>query len=114
MTRSMRLNPAPFEKIKSGAKTIELRLNDEKRRRIKTGDKIEFVNNATGETLTAEVVALHRFDSFAELYGALPPEKFGYAKGEAASPGDMNLYYAPERQAKYGVLGIEIRVENGL
>lgn len=69
MTHSMQLNPAPFEKIKSGAKTIELRLNDEKRRRIKTGDKIEF---------------------------------------------DMNLYYTPERQAKYGALGIEIRVKNGL
>lgn len=32
----------PFEKIKSGSKTIEMRLFDEKRQRISVGDFIEF------------------------------------------------------------------------
>ena len=36
----MRLCPEPFEMIKSGKKTIELRLNDEKRRPIRNGDRI--------------------------------------------------------------------------
>ena len=35
MKHIMRLNNGPFESIKSGTKTIELRLNDEKRKRIK-------------------------------------------------------------------------------
>ncbi|MEI3028295.1 MAG: hypothetical protein V8T30_07500 [Ruminococcus sp.] len=30
----MRLNPLPFKMIASGEKTIELRLNDEKRRKL--------------------------------------------------------------------------------
>ena len=33
-----------FEAIKCGSKTIEMRLNDEKRSLIKIGDEIEFVN----------------------------------------------------------------------
>ena len=44
MNHNMNLSPVPFEMIKSGQKTIELRLNDEKRQRIKTGDTIIFSN----------------------------------------------------------------------
>ena len=39
----MNLHKAPFQMIKSGAKTIELRLYDEKRKKIKAGDIIEFL-----------------------------------------------------------------------
>ena len=42
MTHNMKLNDAPFETIKNGKKTIELRLYDEKRRKIKIGDTICF------------------------------------------------------------------------
>ena len=48
MTQKMNLNPEPFEMIFSGQKTIELRLNDEKRQMIKVGDMIEFIQNETG------------------------------------------------------------------
>lgn len=46
----MKLDPAPYEMIKSGSKTTELRLFDEKRRRINPGDMIVFTNNETGES----------------------------------------------------------------
>ena len=38
--------------------------------------------------------------------------KCGYTKADIATakPEDMNLYYTPEQQAKYGVLGIEIKI----
>lgn len=112
MTHKMNLNPEPFKMICSGQKTIELRLNDEKRQKIKVGDSIEFTQTETGEKLTAEVIAIHRFDSFAELYQKLPLLKCGYTKAdiETAKPEDMDLYYTPEQQAKYGVLGIEIKI----
>ena len=42
MIHQMSLRPHPFEKIKLGEKTIELRLYDEKRKEIKVGDTIEF------------------------------------------------------------------------
>ncbi|HEY1074482.1 MAG TPA: ASCH domain-containing protein, partial [Patescibacteria group bacterium] len=44
MLHSMRLHPRPFDNIKSGKKTSELRLNDEKRSAIKIGDMIEFTS----------------------------------------------------------------------
>ena len=47
MTHSMQLTPSPFQMIKEGTKTIELRLFDEKRRKIQIGDIIEFSNTDT-------------------------------------------------------------------
>jgi len=106
----MNLNPGPFAMIKSGKKTIELRLFDEKRQKINPGDKIVFTNNATGETLTKTVLKLHRFDSFEDLYKALPLLQCGYTAEDidTAHPSDMERYYSAEEQKKYGVVGIEL------
>ena len=47
----MKLYESPFEKIKSGRKTIELRLYDEKRQKVEEGDTITFTNTVNGEKL---------------------------------------------------------------
>lgn len=44
MKHEMKLNNEPFERIKNGTKTIELRLNDEKGQLLKIKDLIEFTN----------------------------------------------------------------------
>lgn len=111
MTHTLNLNPEPFDMIRSGLKTIELRLWDEKRSQIRVGDTLVFVHTEDAtKTLAAAVTALHRFPDFAALYAALPLEKCGYLPEEipTASPADMNVYYSAERQALYGVVGIEI------
>ena len=54
------------------------------------------------------MTALHRYSSFAELYAALPKEKFGYHPGDTPDPNHMDDYYTREDQEKYGVLGIEL------
>ena len=111
MTHTLNLNPQPFEMIQNGRKTIELRLWDEKRSQIRVGDTLVFIHTEDdSKTLTATVKALHRFPDFAALYAALPLEKCGYLPDEiaTASPEDMNIYYSVERQAQYGVVGIEI------
>lgn len=107
---SMKLNPIPFEMIKSGQKTIELRLFDEKRQKIKVGDKIVFTNTVDGRTLCVQVIKLHCFDSFEELYGSLPLLKCGYTEETVseADPSDMERYYPLEEQKRYGTIGIEI------
>lgn len=110
-THPMSLHPVPFEMIRSGQKTYELRLYDEKRRKVCPGDHIEFTNTETGEKMRCEVAALHRFDSFDKLYASLPLLKCGYTEAaiNTAKPEDMNEYYTPEKQEKYGVIGIEIK-----
>ena len=106
----MMLYHEPFCKIKSGEKTIELRLFDEKRREIKVGDRIVFTDTATGDICEKTVKAMHRFDSFSELYKALPLLKCGYTEENVAlaDPSDMNEYYSIEKQQKYGAVGIEL------
>lgn len=113
MKHNMKLNPSPFEMIKSGKKTIELRLNDEKRRKIKIGDEIEFENtDDSAQMINTKVLNLYRFCSFNELYKSLPLLKCGYTSDDVhtAHSSDMECYYSVEQQKKYGVVGIELEL----
>ena len=60
MKHNMNLNNRPFKSIKEGTKTIELRLNDEKRSLLKVGDEIEFTNRDTNEKLSVDIINLHK------------------------------------------------------
>ena len=107
----MNLTPAPMQEIRTGNKTIELRLNDEKRKQISVGDTIKFINTEdSNDTLRVKVVDLFLFSSFAELYDNLPLLNCGYNEDNinTASPEDMEMYYSREKQNKYGVVGIKI------
>ena len=113
MRYQMKLRSQPFEKIRSGRKKYELRLYDEKRQQIKMGDEIEFsCADEKREPFVVVVTGLHRFKNFKELYASLPLLQCGYTEDnvDKASPDDMNLYYSVEVQAKYSVVGIEIRL----
>lgn len=110
MKHNMRLNHDPFVLIEEGSKTIELRLNDEKRSKIKVGDTIVFEDRTTGKELNVKVIALHPYDNFATLYQYFSPVAMGYREGEKVDPKDMEEYYSKEEQDKYGVLGIEVKV----
>ena len=109
MKYNMNLNNRPFKSIKEGTKTIELRLNDEKRSLLKVGDEIEFTNRDTNEKLSVDIINLHKYPSFEELYKHFDKVEMGYNKDDIAEPKDMEAYYSKEEQDKYGVLGIEIR-----
>lgn len=112
MNHYMKLHPQPFSMIRSGKKTYELRLLDEKRRKIAPGDTLVFTNTESGEQLFCRVKNLHIFASFEELYRALPLDRCGYLPEELfrASPADMEAYYSPKEQESYGVVGIEIEL----
>ena len=105
----MKLNNGPFKNIKNGTKTIELRLNDEKRQLFKIKDLIEFTNRETLEQLLVEIENLYHYPSFEELYKHFDKIAMGYKEDEEANPKDMEEYYSKEEQEKYGVLGIKIK-----
>ena len=106
----MKLHNNPFNLIKSGTKTIELRLNDLKRQKIKVGDLIEFTNRVTDEKMLVRVIDLIKFNSFSDLYKNFSKVSMGYREDEEANPSDMELYYSLEEQEKYGVLAIKIEM----
>ena len=97
--------------IRSGQKTYELRLYDEKRQKLQVDDEIEFSCIEGNEpTFAVRVIALHRFENFADLYVSLPLLKCDYTSESIsnATPDDMNQYYSIEEQSRHGVIGIEI------
>lgn len=110
MKHKMNLNNGPFNRIKDGTKTIELRVNDEKRQLLKEKDLIEFTNRMTLEVIMVEVVKLYKYSNFDELYKQFDKISMGYDKDDIVNPKDMEKYYSKEEQDKYGVIGIEVRV----
>ena len=106
----MNLQHRPFEMIKKGIKTIEMRLYDDKRKKIKVGDIIVFKNIKTQDTLNVQVTNLFVFDSFEILYKNFTKEEIGYLKDEVANSSDMEVFYPKEKQKEYGVLAIQIKL----
>lgn len=105
----MRLWPSPFTKIKEGSKTIELRLNDEKRKFIKENDIIEFENIETTEKIKVQVLQITKYNNFEELYEHYDSISMGYDIDEEVNPKDMEVYYSLKDIKKYGVLAIKIK-----
>lgn len=104
----MHLSPQPFKQMLCGEKTVEVRLYDEKRRALRVGDAVSF--SCGEETLCAQIVSLHRADSFVELFsreGMLG--KCGWKdRSPAQAAEEMRVYYSEEEEKKWGVLGIEL------
>lgn len=106
----MKLSPSAFKSISSGKKTVEMRLNDEKRAALKIGDEIKFENTDTNETVRCSVADIGKYKSFFDLYSDYDKISIGYNKNQKANPEDMYVYYSPEQIEKYGVLAIKIKL----
>ena len=104
----MRLDAWPFALIKSGTKTIELRLYDDKRSKIKVGDKISFTSRETGESIMVEVFKLHRADTFFELIDEVGLSKLGVTS-KVDLLKELEIYYPLNMQQGVGVVGIEFK-----
>ena len=110
----MKLQEKYFNYMLNGTKKIELRLNDEKRRKIKIGDKIRFLKMPDlKEELIVEVMDLLCYDSFESLfkdYDISLLSDISMTKEELLNI--LNEFYTKEEQQKYGVLGIYIKKLN--
>lgn len=105
MLHEMKLKESPFERIKSGTKTIEFRLFDEKRQKIKVGDKIEFSKLPDlKEKLLVDVIKLYREDTFENLFRKLYDDEDEIKR----KTNSMLQFYSPEEEKEYGVIGIKI------
>ncbi|MFG6116703.1 ASCH domain-containing protein [Halobacillus sp. MO56] len=111
MKHTMGLYKTYFDHIKEGKKTVEVRLFDQKRRKIEVGHIIEFIKlPEQNDSLTVEVTKLRNFDTFKQLYETIPFEDLG---GEGWTLDEMlkGTYeiYTPEQEKKWGVLAIKLR-----
>ena len=96
-----------FDAIAEGRKRYELRLWDDKRRAIATGDLICFTSE--DEVLYCRVGVRHVFDDFATLFATLGTEHTcGAAMSTEEAARSMDAIYTPAAQAAHGVVALEM------
>jgi ASC-1-like (ASCH) protein len=108
-SHTLKLHSIPFSKISSGKKTIESRLNDEKRRDFVVGDELIFISQEDGTETNATITHLHHFPDFASLFQSMPTQKFGADSSELLLE-EIEQFYSKSDQAQWGVVGIEFEI----
>ena len=111
-THILNLSPIYYDLIKSGEKTLEGRLNDEKRKAFKIGDKITFFKEPEKiETMTAIILDKYIFNNFDEMAEKLEKSDLGFANKTTQEM--VNVYrtiYTIEDEKKFGVVIFKIKV----
>ena len=107
----MRLDSIPFIATQKALKRIEIRLNDEKRRKLKAGDLIEFENTNTYEKMIVRIKEIRLYESMTRLASCESFDKTGgiYMNREHWIK-SINSYYNKADQEKYGLMSIEIEL----
>ena len=105
MLHKMKIKEGPFERIKNGKKTIEFRLYDEKRRKVKIGDKIEFSKLPDlHEKILVDVLYIYRDETFENLFKKIYKDEEEIERKTKL----MYQFYSKEQEKEYGVVGIKI------
>jgi len=108
----MHLNHQPFMAIKNGTKTIEVRLNDEKRSKLQVGEEIRFTDLKTDEKVITKIIGLEQFTSFKDLFRKYSGVIIGSPEEESIAELDRENQeiYSREMEKKYGALAIKIKL----
>lgn len=113
MEMIVHLHPEIFELVGEDIKDVEVRVNDEKRRKLKIGDTLLFVNRGNEEeTIRVEVMDLIYYSSFEDVTKVFPMERI-YKAGVSVSDyiALMNQFYSQEEIKKYGIVAIKFRMD---
>ncbi len=107
----MRIKQPYFDMIRSGKKLFELRLYDDKRAKIKPGDRIIFSHtdkNGITTEFPTEVWGLVRARNFNDLFKMVFYGQCGFNSIEQAIT-TMEQFYPKDAQRKFGVVAIVIK-----
>jgi ASC-1-like (ASCH) protein len=96
-----------FDLIVSGRKTIEIRVNDSSRRKIKVGSLIRF--RCQGDEVLTRVTAVNRYASFEEMFDHQDVASVNPTATRAEQLANIRQIYPPEREA-LGVVAIGIEL----
>lgn len=110
MNHIMRLDEEYFEMIKDGIKTVEYRLNDEKRQQIKVGDTITFYKRPLEEEiLKVEVTDLKYYKNLLDMYTDTFSNHLKDLYNIPQEVVDDTTFYTQEEINKYGCVAIFIK-----
>ena len=109
---TLKLQPEFYNYMLNGTKRIEIRLNDEKRQKIKLGDIIKILKEPNlEESFEVKVVGLLRYNNFTDMFNDFNIDILAdknMTKEKLLN--ELEKYYPKERQEEYGVLGIRVEV----
>ena len=104
---TMHLKKIYFDMFLRGTKTIELRLLDEKRKKVQLGDAIRFIcNENESESFVMKVSGLVCAKTFKELFDIIPVTKCGFPDTDTAIR-IIDQFCPSDKQD--GVLGIVLK-----
>ena len=99
-----------FELIKSGQKDIELRAYDEKRKKVKIGDKfLLFDAENPDRYIMCEVLNMHIAPDFESLFKKIDIKRSGF-KDMTELTDTITKFVSREELAREQVVGIEIKL----
>ncbi len=113
MNHTMKLTSDPFERIAKDIKLIEVRLFDDKKKKIEIGDTITFIELSNlKKFVKVEVIGLSKFNDFKTLFSVFGTNPFGHKKSTSINEQvkSMSKVYSKENEKKFGVLGIHIKL----
>lgn len=100
-----------FEVVRNGTKTVEVRVNDEKRRKLKIGDELIFLKRPDDiEKIDAIVEDLIYYKDFNELVNDYSMKELyidSYSKDDFIDL--LKRFYSNDEINKYGVVAIRFR-----
>ena len=109
----MKLKSEPFEQIKAKEKIWEIRLNDEKRRKVHVGDVILFKKMPDLlEGIVARVVDKKFFKSFREMAQVLSLKDVGFKEDANMDTVEefYHTFYTAEEEQEYGVVAFKLEL----
>ena len=107
----MKLNAEMFEKVKSGKKTYEVRLLDEKRQKVGVGDTIIFKKQPELiDGVVVKVVEARVFQSFEQMAMTLSLASVGFENKDARQVARYyHKIYTKQEEEQYGVVAFKIQ-----
>jgi len=103
----MHLESEIFDLVNNDIKDIEIRLNDEKRKKLKIGDIINVTNRGSNESINVKIINLEYFSSFKECINNYDLNRLYNDK--ITRDEFLNLlykFYTKDDEKKYGVVAI--------
>ena len=108
MEMTIHLDPDIYEIVKNGTKNIEVRLNDEKRRKLTVGDTLIFLKRPDdSESIKAKIISLDYYKDFKELVDNYDMSRLydkNYTKEEFLQL--LERFYSLDDQKEYGTVAI--------
>ena len=111
---NFRLDADIFSIIKNGVKDVEIRLYDDKRKKLKVGDKIVFYKRPEEiEKIECTITKLEKYNSFSDVVDNIDMERI-YLEGTSKEDYIklMRRFYSEDEEKNLGVLAIYFKVDD--